>query len=86
MTLDFSKTASDVALMDAIGPQLIQAYEAADRFVTMAEFRSILQPLIRALPDTPYWSRTRHRASTSHGAYDIQRTFKAWAHGRWPAS
>lgn len=80
MTLDFTKTAPDHVLMNRIGPRLLQiCMNTEARRFTMKEFRAELQHAVNDLPDSPYWARTRHRASTPHGSYAIQQAFEMWA-------
>ena len=83
MTLNWNQTASDFRLMQAIGPDLIRIHDARDGILTNAEFRQALQPLIRKLPQVMFWERTRHRASTLHGCYQIRQAFRDWVRGRW---
>lgn len=84
MTLNWNRTASDYRLMEAIGPDLIRAELSVGRHeFGMSHLNQVLPGLIRKLPDVMFWERTRHRASTAHGRYQIMRAYRDWVHGRY---
>lgn len=86
MTLDFSKTASDCAVVRALHPMVTQHFDLRWRRLTRKEtgyapmwqkpgavFQNLLYDLGEFLPAGKYWDRTRRRLGNTQQSYLIRR-------------
>lgn len=87
MTLNWNATAPDCQVVLAIAPLLDDVLHVrpdatwgtppnrlGQSFkVTNVDVDDLIHQAVRQLPDTPYWRRTRNRALTKHGLYQIRR-------------
>jgi hypothetical protein len=85
MTLDWKQTAHDCRVAQALAPLIDgKAHHHALNWHVMGDDGSwkvtarwkvddMIREAVRTLPDTQFWKRTKHRASSAHGVYQLRR-------------